>query len=85
MEAVRAGAEGEQALADLIDEAETWLAERLRGATRSGDLAGAAEIGEFWSRLGEDWRRTEAFNLDRRAFALRMFEDAATLVSGRPR
>lgn len=85
MDAARTGAEGEQALADLIDQTETWLERALSATITSGDLAGAAEIGAFFAQLGEDWRRTEAFNLDRRAFVLKLFEDAAALVSGRPR
>ncbi|MFN3482062.1 DNA polymerase III subunit delta' [Rhabdaerophilum calidifontis] len=81
-EALRAGAEGEEPFLDLADETETWLAELLARAVAAGDRPGAAAIGDFWAAFGENRDRVEAFNLDRRAFAITLFEDAAALVSG---
>lgn len=84
-EAIRAGSEGDQPFADLLDCAETWLETAMQRAVAAGEGALAAEIAEFWARIGEDARRAEAFNLDRRAFAIALFDDAATLVSAGPR
>jgi DNA polymerase-3 subunit delta' len=82
LEALRAGIEGEQAMADLMDQLELHLARLLRRSIDGGAaLAKTSEIAEFWAAQTEKARQVEALNLDRRAFASLLFDELATLVS----
>ena len=81
-ESLRAGHEGLQSLADLMDRVERHLADDLRGRIAQGaGVQGVIDLAEFWSRQQEQARKVEALNLDRRAFAALLFDDLATLVS----
>lgn len=81
-EAVRGA---EQALPDLLERIELWLHARIRAALATGDLAAAQDLAEFWSRMQDNARQMEAFNLDRRAFVITLVDELSTLVSGRGR
>lgn len=81
-EAVRSGSEGIEALADLMDETERFLHREMQARLHSGaSLLVLSEFAETWSRLNEEARRVDALNLDRRAFATRLFDEIGTLVS----
>ncbi|MCA0402127.1 MAG: DNA polymerase III subunit delta' [Proteobacteria bacterium] len=84
-ETTRTGAEGEQALADLLEALEGWLHARIRDHAAAGDVLRASLFAEFWSRMQEEAARVEAVNLDRRAFVITLFDSLAALVSGAPR
>lgn len=81
-EAVRTGSEGIQALADLMDETERFLHREMRARMQAGaSLALLSEFADTWARLTDEARRVDALNLDRRAFATRLFDEIGTLVS----
>jgi DNA polymerase-3 subunit delta' len=81
-EAVRSGAEGIEALSDLMDETERFLHREMKARlARGASLATLSEFAETWSRLTAEARRVDALNLDRRAFATRLFDEIGTLVS----
>ncbi len=84
-EATRAGPEGEQALADLLEAVESWLEQAIRAGIAASDVVRAANLAEFWSRMMENAARLDAVNLDRRAFVITLMDELATLVSGAPR
>lgn len=72
----------EQALPDLLERMEGWIHGRIRAAIATGDLAGARDLAEFWSRMQENAGQMEAFNLDRRAYVITLVDELSTLVSG---
>ncbi|MGL5447780.1 MAG: DNA polymerase III subunit delta' [Rhabdaerophilum sp.] len=83
-EAVRTGSEGIEALSDLMDETERFLYREMQERMQAGaSLAVLSDFAETWSRLNEEARRVDALNLDRRAFATRLFDEIGTLVSAR--
>ncbi len=84
-EATRTGPEGEQALADLLEEIESWLRNALRRHAATGDVDRASVLAEFWARMMADAARLDAVNLDRRAFVITLLDELATLVSGAAR
>ncbi|CAN1564104.1 HolB ATPase involved in DNA replication [Rhabdaerophilaceae bacterium] len=85
-DSLRAGQEGVQALADLLDRLERFLAEGTRRLVSEGaPLSQVVGFAEFWSRQQEQAQKVEALNLDRKAFAAVLFDELATLVSGAKR
>jgi DNA polymerase III subunit delta' len=80
-EACRTGAEGEQALADVLESVETWLHTAILARAGAGDVPGAAALADFWSQMSENAARLDALNLDRRAFVMTLVDTLATLVS----
>jgi DNA polymerase III subunit delta' len=78
---MRAGAAGEQPMADFLVVLESWLHKAVQTRTHAGDLAGAADLAEFWSRMRENAGAVEAYNLDRRAFVMTLMDELAVLVS----
>lgn len=84
-EATRSGTEGEQALADLLEEIERWLQNAIHRRVEAGDILPASVLAEFWARMSENAARLDAVNLDRRAFVITLIDELATLVSGTPR
>lgn len=82
VEPLRGGAEGLEALADLMDEIERFLAREARARlARPQPNAAMADVAELWAKLNDEARKVEALNLDRRAFAMRALDDLSTLVS----
>lgn len=84
-ESCRTGAEGEQALSDLLEAIETWLRASATNAAAAGDVSRAAAFADFWARMRDDAMDVDAYNLDRRAFVITLFDRLAALVSGAPR
>lgn len=79
-EACKTGADGAQAMADLLVEIEHWLHGRVRAAITGGRGAyAAASYADLWAKLQGNAATVEAFNLDRRAFVITMFEEMAAL------
>ncbi len=81
-EATHRGVEGEQALADLLDAAELWLHAGARAAA-AHDLGRAADFATALARMREEAATAAAFNLDRRAYVIGLFEGLASLVPAR--
>jgi DNA polymerase-3 subunit delta' len=85
-DAVRAGSDGIEALADLMDETERFLHREMRARLQAGaSLTLLSDVAESWARLTDEAKRVEALNLDRRAFATRLFDEIGVLVSSRAR
>jgi DNA polymerase-3 subunit delta' len=80
-EATHRGVEGEVAFADLLETVESWLHLRAREASLAGDVTRAADIAELWAKMREEAGVAEAFNLDKRAYVIGLFESLAALVS----
>jgi DNA polymerase-3 subunit delta' len=78
----RSGAAGAQPMADFLAALEGWLHDAVMSHASAGRREGAGDLAEFWSRMQADALEVEAYNLDRRAFALTRIEELATLVSG---
>lgn len=81
-EATRSGPEGEQAMADLLEELEHWLHSAIRRRVELDDILSASALADFWARMSENATRLDAVNLDRRAFVITLLDELATLVSG---
>jgi DNA polymerase III subunit delta' len=85
-EPLRGGAEGLEALYDLMDEIERFLAREARARLALPQPhAAMADVAELWAKLTDEMRKVEALNLDRRAFAMRAMDELSTLVSGAKR
>lgn len=81
-EATRGGGEGATYFADFCAGVETWLAARLSARLAAGQGARAtAPLAEAWAKLADDRARIEAYNLDRRAYVISLFDDLAALAS----
>jgi DNA polymerase III subunit delta' len=80
-EATHRGVEGEVAFADMLDVIEQWLHLRAREASLASDVTRAADIADTWARMREEAGTAEAFNLDKRAYVIGLFEGLAGLVS----
>jgi DNA polymerase-3 subunit delta' len=85
-EPLRGGADGLEALSDLMDEIERFLAREARARLALPQPnAATADVAELWAKLNDEARKVEALNLDRRAFAMRALDELSTLVSGAQR
>jgi len=85
-EPLRGGADGLEALSDLMDEIERFLAREARARlARPHPHAAMADVAELWSKLQDEARKVEALNLDRRAFAMRALDELSVLVTGAER
>jgi len=79
-DACKTGADGAQAMTDLLVEVEHWLHARMRTAIASGvGVYTAASYADLWAKLQGEAATVEAFNLDRRAFVISMIEEMAAL------
>lgn len=81
-EACRAGADGEQALADFLEVIEAFVHVRMQALVASGHLLAANSLAEFWSGMQENAARLDAVNLDRRAFVTLLVDELAGLMRG---
>lgn len=82
VESLRTGSEGEQAFTDFLDAVEHWLTRRVKTLATSGEAAEMLHpYAELWSSMRAQGQMVEALNLDRRAFAITLFEQLSTLVS----
>lgn len=75
----------ETALPDMLEQIELWLHRRIRDWIAAGQLQPAHDLAEFWARMQDNAGQLEAFNLDRRAYVITLFEELSALVSGRMR
>lgn len=82
-EATHRGVEGEQAFSDLIEAVELWLHAKAREAAKTNDLMRAADFAEVQTKMREEAATAEAFNLDKRAYVIGLFEGLASLVRAR--
>lgn len=80
-EATHRGVEGEQALDDLLEAVELWLHGRAREAALANAVMRAADFAEMATKLREEAQTAEAFNLDKRAYVIGLFEGLAGLAS----
>lgn len=80
-EATHRGTEGEQALEDLLEAVELWLHARAREAALANAVMRAADFAEMATKLREEARIAEAFNLDKRAYVIGLFEGLAGLAA----
>ncbi|MCA0405698.1 MAG: DNA polymerase III subunit delta' [Proteobacteria bacterium] len=80
-EATHRGVDGEQAFADLIEAVEAWLHARARAAAEANNVMRAADYAEAQTKMREEAATAEAFNLDKRAYVISLFEMLASLAS----
>lgn len=80
-EATHRGVEGEQAFADLLDAVELWLHAGARAAATANQVMRAADFAEAQTKLREEAGTAEAFNLDKRAYVIGLFEGLASLAA----
>lgn len=81
-ERLRTSGETTEMLEEFLLATETWLGTMMHQRLAAGQGPRAAEpFAECWSRLQERAAKMDGFNLDRRAFAIGVFEELAALVS----
>lgn len=69
----------------MLEQIELWLHRRIRDWIAAGQLQPAHDLAEFWARMQDNAVQLEAFNLDRRAYVITLFEELSALVSSRMR
>lgn len=81
-ERLRAAGETSEMLEEFLNAVEDWLGRMMHQRLAAGQGPRAAEpFSECWARVQERAAKADGFNLDRRAFAIGVFEDLAALVS----